>query len=444
MSCQNKVQSERNIFWAFALPISSISTNVLILPLLSLYWTAEHLSIWIVFITLIGLAQMVEAALHPNTMRNCKYILNGEGKVFKEGYGAEKSYVNCNETSFHKAVTFLYRKYAFILWLFVAPFGGATIALSVKSASLFELLFAWVLVALPILLSMLISYGTAYTMANDNITTVNKITVISRVIFCVLTVIGLYFGAGIQAISFIYGMTILSAKIGINYVAPLKHIGTSTVTAFRIRAVAAALDYNTKKLVINNVFSFVIQRGSILLATFVLGATEAVSYNLSVSVIVALSAVSQSWMSYNVPRLVQLRLKHNYTEIRDLIMRILIFSALIYFILCILLLLLVKFGSTTNLDNFKLVSPELLIFMIAVYGLELIHSIAAIFITTANKVPFMYSTIITGISALALGGVLSKYMGLWGVVLGLGVSQLAYNNWKWPLEMYKELKSWKV
>lgn len=443
MKCRKIVKLSRKVFWAYGLPVSSVATNVLILPLLALYWTAEHLSIWIVFMTLIGLVQMVEAALHPNIMRNCKFILNGDGKVFKEGYGVEKDYVSCNEISFHTSVSLLYRKYAQKLMLLIVPVGGAIVAWSTESANLFALLFAWVLMFFPIFLSMQISYGTAYVMANDDITTVNKITVMGRFIFCILTLFGLYFEANIQIVALIYSMCILSTKIYINLYSPLKYIHTSRANAENIRAVGSTLNHNTKKLVINNIFSFLIQRGSILLATFVLGASDAASFNLSVSVVVALSAVSQSWMSYNVPKLVQLRMKDKHAEIKDLMMNILKFSTLIYVLLCFFLILITKLSEIYIFDNFKLVSVPLMIFMMTVYGLELNHSIAAIFLTTANRVPFVRSTIITGTIALVLGLVFSKHIGVWGISIGLGLSQLAYNNWKWPYEMYKEFSSWK-
>ncbi len=30
--------------------------------------------------------------------------------------------------------------------------------------------------------------------------------------------------------------------------------------------------------------------------------------------------------------------------------------------------------------------------------------------------------------------------GLWGLILAPGIVQLAYQNWKWPLEVYRDLK----
>jgi len=30
-------------------------------------------------------------------------------------------------------------------------------------------------------------------------------------------------------------------------------------------------------------------------------------------------------------------------------------------------------------------------------------------------------------------------LGLWGLILAPGIAQLCYQNWKWPMEMIKEI-----
>jgi len=35
-------------------------------------------------------------------------------------------------------------------------------------------------------------------------------------------------------------------------------------------------------------------------------------------------------------------------------------------------------------------------------------------------------------------------LGLWGLILAPGIAQLCYQNWKWPMEMIKDLKKSKL
>jgi hypothetical protein len=68
------------------------------------------------------------------------------------------------------------------------------------------------------------------------------------------------------------------------------------------------------------------------------------------------------------------------------------------------------------------------------------HSIAASYLTTLNKVPFVGAAIVSGVGVALLTLLLIKPFGIAGMVVAQGVVQLAYNNWKWPLEAVKHLE----
>jgi hypothetical protein len=61
------------------------------------------------------------------------------------------------------------------------------------------------------------------------------------------------------------------------------------------------------------------------------------------------------------------------------------------------------------------------------------HSIAGIYLSTTNKIPFLSASIFSG-SAIFISSILAvPHMGLAGLVMAQGLVQMAYNNWKWPL-----------
>lgn len=73
--------------------------------------------------------------------------------------------------------------------------------------------------------------------------------------------------------------------------------------------------------------------------------------------------------------------------------------------------------------------------------LEATHSNAASFIITSNSIPFVKSSIFSGIAIIVLSLLLINItnLRLWSFLISQCIVQLSYNNWKWPLEVNKDL-----
>ena len=74
--------------------------------------------------------------------------------------------------------------------------------------------------------------------------------------------------------------------------------------------------------------------------------------------------------------------------------------------------------------------------------LEMTHAMAGNVLLTKNYVPFFIPSIVSGLCTVALLLLFMNFtdLGLWGLILAPGIVQLAYQNWKWPLEVYRDLR----
>jgi O-antigen/teichoic acid export membrane protein len=83
----------------------------------------------------------------------------------------------------------------------------------------------------------------------------------------------------------------------------------------------------------------------------------------------------------------------------------------------------------------------MLVVMLVISALEHNHSTSAGFIMADNKIPFFIPSLMSGAATVVLLliflGPLS--WGMWGLILAPGFAQLAYQNWKWPSVVIKEL-----
>ena len=84
----------------------------------------------------------------------------------------------------------------------------------------------------------------------------------------------------------------------------------------------------------------------------------------------------------------------------------------------------------------------LFVLLLLVVFLENQHAMAGGVLLTENKVPYFRAAIVSGLMTLALLFVFLEWttLGLAGMILAPGISQAVYQNWKWPLQVKRELK----
>ena len=85
----------------------------------------------------------------------------------------------------------------------------------------------------------------------------------------------------------------------------------------------------------------------------------------------------------------------------------------------------------------------MLIALLVINLLEHNHSVSAGFIMADNKIPFFIPSLLSGAATLLLLWLLlgPMQMGMWALVIAPGLAQLAYQNWKWPSVVIRELKN---
>jgi phospholipid N-methyltransferase len=88
-----------------------------------------------------------------------------------------------------------------------------------------------------------------------------------------------------------------------------------------------------------------------------------------------------------------------------------------------------------------LLSHAFIAVALLVYLLETNHGFAGNILVTKNEVPFFKAALIAGSITLILLFIFLNFTnwGVWGMILAQGIAQGAYQNWKWPMVVVKEL-----
>jgi O-antigen/teichoic acid export membrane protein len=207
----------------------------------------------------------------------------------------------------------------------------------------------------------------------------------------------------------------------------------------RVNRIIFQLWNSAKKMGIVQIGSFLLQRGSIIIISSGLGLKLTAEYGISITIFSAIIGFSTVICQVNLPNLSAAQIKNDKSKLSEIYGEILIVSSSIY-ILCASIILL--FGNNLLLfikSNSNLISEiPLLILAIALF-FEMIHGIAASYLTTLNQVPFMRAAIYSGSASFILSLILVKPMGILGVVLSQALIQALYNNWQWPKRVHKHL-----
>jgi O-antigen/teichoic acid export membrane protein len=440
--------SNKDVVWGFVAQGLNIGAGILLLPVLIVFLPPEEVSLWLIFVTLTSLGQVLEFGFQPTIVRNVAYLYSGSQSLIQTGL-PDNSHdsVRCINLNLLAELLVTSRFIYSCIFLVAATFimfGGLLYVNSIltfsqdRSASL----LAWALYCSGQLLNFLFGYYNAFLQGRGQVTQSNKIIAVHRGAFLIGSIFVIVQGYGLLGV----GVVGVSSAIMGRVVAKIYFDRDNDIPHKRIFEAGKIIKnnlliiwHNTFRLGIVQVAGFLALRGNILLATTYLGLVEASDYSLTVTLLLALNAISIVISQVHMPKLSALQYSRDLHYLRKVMAKIVIFSVIIYLFGSVFVIFILPSIIKLAEFNISLLTYPYLHILIAIYFLELMHSIASTYLTTQNNIPFFKASIFTGVGVVFLSFVLLPYFGIAALLISQGVTQLCYNNWKWPLEMLKNL-----
>ena len=170
--------------------------------------------------------------------------------------------------------------------------------------------------------------------------------------------------------------------------------------------------------------------------------TETGVYSISLQIVTAVVTIAGSLYNAYQPALQTAYIKNNTIESRNLMATAMTVYQITFIlgILAVIILglpLLSIFKPDTVFDVPILLAMSFYIFLLKH------HSYYASYISNTNNVPYLKSFLISSILGVLLVIFLLKFsdLGIWSLIVGQTVVQLAYNNWFWPIKVTKSLNT---
>jgi O-antigen/teichoic acid export membrane protein len=312
-----------------------------------------------------------------------------------------------------------------------------------EGASIEYVQSAWAILSAGTALTIYFAWNTGFLLGAGKVSSAYWAQIASRAGFVVTGGLALIGGWGLLGLAIGNLIAVLAARIILQWrMAPLLRElqGVHAVPAPKAEALFSALWPNAARMGLVALGAFLITRLNVLVASSFFSLETAASYAITLQLLMAVNSVAQLPISVALPQMVRLRVQQQTKTLRSIWM----VRQTALLVLFVIGAICVAFVAQPLLElvgsNVALLPIPLMLLMGLVLLLEANHASCALVITTDNNVPFVGSALFSGlaVAVLSIGATWAGW-GIGGLILAQGLVQLAYNNWKWPLALWREL-----
>ena len=186
---------------------------------------------------------------------------------------------------------------------------------------------------------------------------------------------------------------------------------------------------------------FLVNTSALLFGSAFLSLEQIACYGITLQVMDVMARCGTVVYQTFIPKLAQCRAEKALGQLRRYYQYATLSNLVIYIVGGIVWVLAGNWALGIIHSETTFVPTVMLCTMLIISLLEHNHAISAGFIMADNKIPFFIPSLVSGAgTVLLLWFFLSPLqLGLWGMILAPGIAQLAYQNWKWPSVVIKEL-----
>ena len=199
---------------------------------------------------------------------------------------------------------------------------------------------------------------------------------------------------------------------------------------------------NAVKIGITTIGMFLVNKLIVLIAPLFLSLSQIGSYGTTKQIIDLIVSFGALWFSTYYPKITHHRVNDNLFHLK----RMYIKSRLILlgvFLLCGIGFIIAGPFLLNLIHSKTQLLPTLMIFALLIFAyMDSIQSISISLLLSGNEVPFMKSALLTGFMSISILFLLFYFttIGIWGLILAPGISQLVYQDWKWPKLVKRNLR----
>lgn len=441
--------SKKDVIWSFSATFFKVASSALLLPLILRMLPAEDVGLYTIFLSVTTMVSLFDFGFSPSFSRNISYIFSGVNELKKEGLSesVKNGKVDyCLLKGTIDSMKWLYIRIAFAVFFFLAIAGTYYISLVLDnySGNKTHAYIAWGILCIINCYNLYTYYYDSLLIGKGLIKTSKQIIVFSQIIFLLAATFLLLLGYGLIAIvssQLLYVVISRTLSRKAFFTIELRSKLKKTVSGLR-SSVLKSVTPNAIKLGLTILGGILIQRSAIIIGSLFIPLSDIASYGLTRQLFDILSGLAPVYIITYIPLISKYRVEGKTEKIKSIYIKGTIISFMVFFIGFFIIYLfgenaLALLGSETILLPKGLIIAAMLVTL-----LEMNHASAGNILVTKNEVPFFKPSIISGLITAILIYVFLRFtdIGLFSLFLAPGIVDIAYQSWKWPLEVIKDLK----
>lgn len=426
-----------------------LGMGLFIIPVALVRLTSAELGLWYVFFSIQATVMLLDFGFTQTFSRNFAYLFGGTQLLRSEGLAAPSGNMPLHPGLL--AATILGARRLYLLLTCVAALALATIgtayvlAMTNRSGlARVEVLSGWTIFCLAACASIYFQWQTALLNGANRVAQNYKIGIASRVAQLVVSVIGLSLAPSIVTLALAYAVSVAVGRVYNHYcmrdLIPTCLRAAAAASPQSPREILGILWHGASRLGLVFLGGFLITRSNTFSVSYFLGLETSARYSVALQCFTIATGLAQTAFAISSPKISGARIAGDANLARSLFVSSLTFSWIVYGFLAAALIgtgpyLLHLLGSKTQLPDLSVM------FLLAlVLALEMNHALCANAIVSGNRVPFVWASLISG-AAIVAGTIATGLLGggLFAFIAVQGLVQLAYNNWKWPLVIMRDL-----
>lgn len=439
---------KREIIWSYAGTAFMIGAGVILLPFILHKMPQETVGIWNIFQTITALVMLLDFGFRPTFARNISYIFSGVKSLQRNGVAHTTSEAAVDYSLLKGtllAMKRFYRWMALAVFALLATAGTAYFyyILQKYSGDHQDALIAWILL-------IAINCYNLYTMYYDSLLTGKgyvkrnqQINMLGQAVYISIAIGLIYAGLGLTAIVASQLVSTIIRRVltyRVFFTKELK-IQLQEVEGNDSKQILKTITPNAIKIGMTQFGGIVINKSSILLGSAFLSLEEVACYGITLQVMDILARCATVFYQSYMPKLAQCRAEKDLSQLKHYYIRCTISMWVVFLVGGLALVFMGNWALSIIKSQTYFLPTAMLCTMLFISALEHNHAISAGFIMADNKIPFFIPSLVSAAATVLLLWIFLSplHMGVWGLILAPGVAQLAYQNWKWPSVVIKEL-----
>ncbi|MDO4725674.1 MAG: O-unit flippase-like protein [Porphyromonadaceae bacterium] len=441
---------KKDFSWNIAATLLKLASGILILPVILKYFTADEVGIWMVFLSFSTIVLLFDFGFSNTFTRNITYIFSGANRLHCEGFEYIESGTGVNFEllkSTIRAMKWFYTRISLVILVFLLT-GGSIYIYHLISKSFVgnsnTVYVSWLLYSCILCYQTYTLYLDSLMLGRGLVKRNKQIIIIAQLLFLLVSsLLIIFFKTGLLGIVVGQLLSIITNRV-LSYLAfydqSIKS-GLSVASSTDYKKTLHLISPNAIRIGITSLGSFLVNRSSIFVGSLYLPLASIASYGVSKQVADIIVNIASVYFYTFYPKMIKSRVNGDNGLLKSLYLR----SDIIYISLFVFMGgITVLFGNVILIQinsNTLLLQTLLLILLLFVSFLETNHSLAGSVLLTKNEVPFFRASIVSGLlTILLLFMFIHSNFGIISLILAPGVAQLIYQNWKWPLEVKRDLK----